>query len=194
MLSNRRAFVFCLCMANVDMAFASPADYIYTPTVEYGEKEIDVKYGTATQKDGTQLEAASVGFGYGATGTWFTEVYLKQERTGNQAANIAEWENKFQLTETGKYPVDVGLVTEVEAPLNGQSPWELKLGTLFQTELGKLQLNGNVLFEHPFGKDEDGMSYGTNLQYQWQAKYRWKPEFEYGLQGLGEVGKWNNWE
>ena len=38
------------------------------------------------------------------------------------------------------------------------------------------------------------MPYATNLHYQWQAKYRWKQEFEYGLQGLGEVGKWNHWE
>jgi len=30
--------------------------------------------------------------------------------------------------------------------------------------------------------------------YQWQAKYRWRPEFEFGLQGFGDVGKWNDWD
>ena len=24
-------------------------------------------------------------------------------------------------------------------------------------------------------------------------KYRWLPEFEFGLQGFGEMGKWNDW-
>jgi hypothetical protein len=34
----------------------------------------------------------------------------------------------------------------------------------------------------------------TEFGYQWQAKYRWMPEFEIGLQGFGEVGAWNHWD
>ena len=33
----------------------------------------------------------------------------------------------------------------------------------------------------------------TELLYQWQAKYRWLPQFEFGLQGFGEMGKWDHW-
>jgi hypothetical protein len=177
------------------MVFASPADYVYTPIVEYGEKEIDFKYGTAKSKDGTLSDAASVGLGYGVREYWFTEFYLKQERTGNQIANLAEFENKFQLTETGKYPLDLGVITELEAPLSSNAPWEFKFGPLLQTEFGKLQLNGNLLFERAFGKtDESGVPYTTNFSYQWQAKYRWKEMLEYGLQGMGELGKWNDWD
>jgi len=191
---NSRTWIFCLGLLNTGIAFASPADYVYTPIVEYGEKEIDFKYGTARQKDGSLADAASVGFGYGAKEYWFTEIYLKQERTGNQIANLAEWENKFQLTETGKYPLDLGLITELEAPLSNHTPWEFKFGPLFQTESGKLQLNGNLLFERAFGQaDESGVPYTTIFSYQWQAKYRWKQELEYGLQGMGELGKWNDW-
>lgn len=197
MISNqiiRLPFLF-LCIACTRPAFASPADYVYTPVVEYGEKEVDFKYGSARQKDGTYAQAASIGFGYGAKEHWFTEVYLKQERNGNQYNNLAEWENKFQLTETGEYPVDVGLITELEAPLSSNAPWEFKFGPLLQTEFGRLQLNGNLLFERAFGKaDESGIPYSTNISYQWQAKYRWRPAFEYGLQGLGEMGKWNSWD
>lgn len=194
MKSNSRTLILCMGLLNTGIAFASPADYVYTPIVEYGEKEIDFKYGTANQKDGTRVEAASVGFGYGAKEYWFTEFYLKQERTGNQIANLAEWENKFQLTETGKYPVDIGLITELEAALSANTPWEFRFGPLFQTEFGKLQLNGNLLFERAFGHaDESGVPYATIFSYQWQAKYRWRQEFEYGLQGIGELGKWNDW-
>jgi hypothetical protein len=186
------AFLFCIVC--IHPAYASPADYVYTPTVEYGEKEIDFKYGSARQKDGTYAQATSIGFGYGAKEHWFTELYLKQERSGNQNNTLAEWENKFQLTETGKYPLDIGLITEIEAPLSGNAPWELKLGPLFQTDFGKLQLNGNLLFERAFGKvDESGVPYSTNFSYQWQAKYRWQPVLELGLQGIGEMGKWNDW-
>ena len=100
-------------------------------------------------------------------------------------------ENKFQLTETGKYPLEVGLITEVEFPLNNShEPYELKYGPLFQTEFDKLQLNANLLLESKFG---NGNPTETALQYQWQTKYRWRKEFEFGLQGFGEMGKWNHW-
>ncbi len=101
-------------------AFAGAADYVYTPAVEYGEREIDFKAGATSPVDGNRSQAASIGYGYGATEYWFTEVYLKQEREGGGIANIAEWENKFQLTDTGEYPVDVGLITELEAPLSAR--------------------------------------------------------------------------
>jgi len=186
--------VFSLWIVMIQPVFAGPADYVYNPAIEYGEREIDIKYGAATPLAGNSAQVASLGVGYAAMEYWFTEVYLKRERNGKQDFTLAEWENKFQLTETGKYPVDFGFITELEAPLSGNAPWEIRLGPLFQTERGKLQLNGNLLFERAFGKaDESGAAFSTNFAYQWQLKYRWHPSFEYGLQGFGEMGKWNNW-
>lgn len=189
-----RKLIICLGALYIGNVAAGPADYVFTPTVEQGEKEIDFKFGTAKQQDGTRKTVATLGFGYGATEYWFTEVYLKREREGSERLTLAEWENKFQLTETGKYAVDIGLITEIEAPLsNGNEPWEFKLGPLFQTEFGKVQLNGNVLFERKFGGDSDE-GHVTEMGYQWQAKYRWKPAFEFGVQGFGEMGEWNHWD
>ncbi len=131
--------------------------------------------------------------GYGATEYWFTEVYLKHEREGGEEVSIAEWENKFQLTETGKYPLDLGLIMEIEAPLNKNDPYELKLGPLLQTDFDKLQLNANLLFERKFGGGGDE-SHITEIGYQWQVKYRWAQAFEFGLQGFGEMGEWDHWE
>jgi hypothetical protein len=176
-------------------ACAGAADYVYTPTVEYGEREIDFKLGATSPVSGNPSQGASIGYGYGAKEYWFTEVYVKQERDGGNIANLAEWENKFQLTETGEYPVDTGVITELEAPLSANTPWELKIGPLFQTEFGKFQLNGNLLFERAFGNaDTGGVPYSTNFSYQWQAKYRWQPVLEFGLQGFGDMGKWNDWD
>ena len=82
----------------------------------------------------------------------------------------------------------------MEAPLSADAPWAFKLGPLFQTEFDRLQLNGNLLFERPFGKsDPSGAPYVTIFSYQWQAKYRWQRTLEVGLQGFGELGKWNDW-
>ena len=189
-----RTFILCLGAINTGIAIAGPADYVYTPTVEYGEREIDFKAGAASPQAGSGTRVGSIGYGYGVTENWFTEVYLKQERSGNTDVTLTEWENKFQLTGTGKYPLDLGFITELEAPLSGNAPWEINIGPLLQTEFGKLQLNGNLLFQRAFGMaDESGVPYSTNLNYQWQAKYRWQPVLEFGVQGFGGMGKWNDW-
>jgi len=189
---KRSSLAFCLGALFSAGVQAGPADYVYMPTVDYGEKEIDFKFGTAKQPAGETKQVASLGFGYGATEWWFTEAYIKTEHESPEPRlNILELENKFQLTETGKYPLEVGLITELEFPLNNNGePYEFKIGPLFQTEFGLLQLNGNLIFETKFG---GGGSSETAFQYQWQAKYRWRQEFEFGLQGFGETGEWNDW-
>jgi len=176
--------------------YAGAADYVYMPTVEYGEREIDFKYGTRTPPDTERQTVSSLGFGYGATEYWFTELYLKREVEGNSSASdvtLAEWENKFQLLETGKYPVELGFITEIEAPISASGPWELKAGPLLQTDFGKLQLNGNLLFERQYSSDGSGTEFPTVAFYQWQMKYRFKTEFEFGAQGFGDMGEWANW-
>ena len=180
-----------LAAATSSFATAGPADYVYTPMVELGEREIDMKFGSSTLPGGKQSQATGIGFGYGATEYWFTEVAFKYKSKGGKDVSQAEWENKFQLTEIGEYAVDVGLITEVEAPLSANNPWEVKVGGLFQTEFQKLQLNGNVLFKRKFGLA--GQSYNTNILYQLQAKYRLQPTLEFGVQGFGEMGKWDDW-
>jgi len=174
--------------------YAGAADYVYTPAAEYGEREIDFKFGTAKDQDSTRERVTSLGFGYGAAEYWFTEIYLKRESAGSEGVSIAELENKFQLTETGKYPVDLGLIMEIEAPLNKNNPYELKLGPLFQTDFNKLQLNANLLFERKLGQEQPGEHHITEIGYQWQVKYRWLQAFEFGLQGFGDMGNWGRWQ
>lgn len=171
---------------------AGPSDYVVMPSVEFGEKEIDYKFGSARTGEGPRESANSIGFGYGAKDWWFTEIYLKYKSSNFEQTRFdaVEWENKFLLTETGQYPVDVGLLVEVERPQDRTEGWEVKWGPLFQTEFGKVQLNANVLFERSYHVAQPSHA---QLQYQWQAKYRWLHEFEYGVQGFGEMGDWNDW-
>lgn len=175
------------------VAHAGPNDYIYTPIVEEGETEIDFKAGTARARDGTSESAVSLGLGFGMNSWWFTEVYVKGNRQTPDAwrFDAVEWENKFQLTETGKYPVDVGLVVEIERPQDRSEGWELRFGPLFQMELTPLIVgNVNLLF----GRHYDSATPSPmSMDYQWQVKYRWKPELEMGAQGFGSLGPWRDW-
>lgn len=171
-------------------ALAGPADYVFVPNVVKGEREIDFKMGSQKKTDESRASAASLGFGYGVTDNWFTEIYTKYKRENGEPTGFDafEWENKFQLTETGKYPIDVGFITEVERPKDRSEGYEVKFGPLFQTEFGKTQLNANVLFQRNYRADASNT---MKLQYQWQAKYRLMPVFEFGAQGFGELGNWN---
>ncbi|MEO7760879.1 MAG: hypothetical protein ABIS68_03090 [Casimicrobiaceae bacterium] len=176
----------------VPLAHAGPADYVFMPSVTYGEREIDFKAGTARKPDADRESAASLGLGYGVTQWWATEVYVKYKRELGEKTKFDayEWENKFQLTEPGQFPVDIGFIVEVERPKDRDEGYEVTFGPLFQAEVGRIQLNGNVIFQRNYRAAEDNP---LRLMYQWQAKYRWFPQFEFGAQGFGELGKWNQW-
>ncbi len=189
---NRPQLIGLIAIALSSVASGGPAEYVFVPAVEYGEREVDFKYGSANTDGELGTQAASIGFGYGAKPWWFTEFYAKYKREdGRTFFDAFEWENKFQLTETGKYPVDLGWIVELERPQDRAEGYELTTGPLFQTEFGLLQLNANVLVQSIFSsRDSDT----TELGYQWQVKYRWRQELEWGAQGFGEVGKWRHWE
>ena len=180
------------CFVYAVPAAAGPSDYVVTPIVEEGEREIDFKVGTRKLRDGTRESAWSIGFGYGATSWWFTELYAKwhHEPGAPRAFDAWEWENKFQLTETGKYPVDVGFLLEIERPKDRSEGYEYKWGPLLQSEFGLWQANLNLLVEKHIRIAEPEKA---ELGYQWQLKYRWKPSLEAGLQGFGSMGPWNDW-
>lgn len=173
-------------------AAVGPADYVYLPGVTYGEHEIDFKAGSWRAPGDPRLGAASIGYGYGVTQRWFTEFYTKYEHPGGEATRFDawEWENKFQFTETGEYPIDTGMIVELEHPKNRAEGNELRIGPLFQTEMGKTQLNGNILFARNYSAVT---SQPMQAGYQWQVKYRWQPTLEFGMQGFGELGQWNRW-
>jgi hypothetical protein len=176
---------------------AGPSDYIYVPAVEYGEREIDFKAGSWKRRgdEPVRQSAASLGFGYGATQWWFTEAYLKFEKEGGERTkyDAFEWENKFQLTEPNKYPVDVGFITEIEIPKERRvEGYELRLGPLFQFDTGAVRWNANLLFERIFRGEES--SHATEMGYQLQGRYELSPNLGAGVQAFGEMGKWDHWD
>jgi len=190
-----RQIACALVFAVIPLAAAAgePNDYIFLPAVEYGEREIDLKLGTWKQSDEGRTSAASIGFGFGLTQSWFTEFYSVFQDTSDRGAHFDawEWENKFQLTEPGQYPLDMGLIVEIEKPNDLQGGYQVVAGPLFQKDVGKVQLNANFLLTQIFGSHS---SQRAEYGYQWQAKYRWQPKIEFGFQGFGDVGSWNSWD
>jgi hypothetical protein len=81
------------------LAFAGPNEYVFTPAVTYGEREIDFKIGTAKKPDEDRGSAVSIGLGYGVTQSWMTELYVKYNREGGDRTRFDafEWENAVSV-------------------------------------------------------------------------------------------------
>ena len=188
-----RPVLLLVALAGSGVSLAGPADYVYTPLVEPGEREIDVKLGSEKSAGLERFSAASIGFGYGAAERWFTEFYAKYERGEGAGTHFDafEWENRFQLTEQGRFPFDLGFVIELERPRDRAEGYEVRLGPLFQTDWDRWQFNFNVLLERHYRAEEPGV---TDLGYQWQVRYLARGNIDFGVQGFGEVGQWNDWD
>ena len=188
--------VAAVALAVPAFAHADPDEYVQVPAVEYGEREIDFKYGTRKFDDTHERESAgSIGFGWGATPWWFTEAYLKYHKDPGDRTRYDEfeWENKFQLTETNKYPVDLGFLVEVEVPrAREEGQFIMKMGPLLQWDTGPLRWNANVFVERAHASRTDE-PHETELQYQAQVAYHLKNGMDVGAQAFGDLGKWNDW-
>jgi len=94
----------------LSVAHAGPNDAVNSPIVEEGEGEIGFQFGTSKARDGSRESALSVGLAYGLNAWWSIELTMAANRQTPEGwrFDAFEWENKFQLTETGKYPADVG--------------------------------------------------------------------------------------
>lgn len=175
-------------------AIAGPADDVLSPLVVEGEREAEFKAGSAKLPDGKRESKYSASLGLGVTSWWFTEVAAiwHKQPDQRQSFDAWEWENRFQLTETGKYPVDIGFLFEIERPRDRREGYEYRWGPLFQADLAPdVQANLNLLLEKHI---RTPTAEKAELGYQWQLKYRWRPEFEFGVQGFGNVGPWSHWE
>lgn len=172
-------------------AAASPADYVYTPIVVEGERELDFKLGSASQRGASSVAASSLGLGISPKAWWFTEFYAKYAyQNGTTNFDAFEWENRFMLTEQGRYPIDAGFLLEIERPKNHAEGWEFRWGPLLQAESGPLQFNANLLWQRHVRSDAPQ---STLLQYQLQAKYRYAAPLDFGVQAFGELGPWRSW-
>jgi hypothetical protein len=177
-------------------AHAGPSDYVSSPTVEAGEFEVDFKAGSARLGDRSNINAQSLGLGYGVNSFWFTEFYAKWHGandgsvTGGHSFDAFEWENRFQLTETGKYPVDVGFLLEIERPRDRAEGIEVVWGPLLQAEFGRMLGNLNLLVSKNYRAAEAAPA---SLTYQWQLRAPVAERVDLGVQGFGNLGRWDKW-
>lgn len=187
----RNLVLAVLLLVSCAAAQAYPGYYVVTVYDNQGEKSLDFRYWTIKYPGRSATIWPELGFGYGVTSRWYTELYASYIGTSgsNLSLDTWNWQNDYLLTQ-GQYPFDLALHSNLAREHDSQDGYTLEIGPALQTEVGRLQLNGNVLLERVLRSENNGTA---QLQYQWQAKYRWKPALEFGLQGFGELGDWNHW-
>ncbi|MBI1772120.1 MAG: hypothetical protein HYR68_07215 [Burkholderiales bacterium] len=172
-------------------ALAGSGYYLVSIYESEGEKTVDFKTWSSFADNQPTSTVPDLGFGYMPNRTWYTEVYATWFRQGaNSLANSAwTWQNDFLMTH-GQYDFDLALHTSLNKNTDTSRGVDFEFGPAVQTEFGRLQVNTNLFLERTYRT-----SPATHLQmkYQWQGKYRFRPELELGLQGFGELGDWDNW-
>ena len=182
-----RSLLLVLAATAASPAFAGPADKVYRPVVEKGETEFEWRGGYRDYGNGPDEYATVFDIGYGVTDRWKTELAFEYEGETGEGGRMeaVEWENIILLTEQGKHWVDVGLFAEYEHSF-ADGPDEIKIGPMFQKEIGGTVANLNLLFEREVGRDAGD---DTELDYTWQVRWTGNERLEFGLQGFGGLGE-----
>ncbi len=171
---------------------------VYSPIVEQGELEIELRgqydVDERAAKDNAQKHKYAIG--YGMTNRWFTEIYGEFERVKNKDNedfdfdfSALSWENRFQLTEQGQFPVDVGAYFEYEASFENKHPDKIEVKALLEKSLVNFTHTLNLAIEQQVGRhpDED-LAGGLG----WSSKYRMREWFQPGVEwhsDFGEIGQ-----
>jgi hypothetical protein len=172
-------------------ALADPGYYVVTAYDNEGQRTLDLRYWTVKTPGEPATLWPEVGFGYGVTSRWYTELFASFIGTMDTATKLSSWnwQNEVLLTQ-GQYPFDLAIHASLIRAAESYEGYALEIGPVFQTDIGRTQLNANLFFERSYQTSEPSP---TQLKYQWQIKHRWHPALQFGLQGFGELGQWDHW-
>jgi len=173
---------------------ASATHKIYSPYVELGEAELELRGHTTDDDDPAKdsQEKYKIEFGYGVTEKWFTSVFgeIEEEQPDNELEwEATAWENIFQLTDQGRYFVDFGVYLEYELTHESNTPDKVEAKLLMEKPTGGFSHTMNLIWEHEVGSNAAS---GTGFGYAWRTKWHYNPKFEPALEIYGDLGKWDN--
>lgn len=188
------AAIGTLSLGSLPALAINSSEYLFVPTVTQGERELDVHMGAGSAAALTGAEDNfGVGFGMGLTAHWFSEIAVQYIKKQNAPAGLdaLEWENTLQIGEPGQWPVDAGMVFNLEQPVqssldpNHRSRTSIRFGPLLQKDYGRVEANFNLLLVHHL---QSPTVPTLQLRYQAQIKYRYSEPLEFGVQAFGRVG------
>jgi hypothetical protein len=157
---------------------------LYSPYVVQGQSEVEFR--AAEFRDDSLVLNDTRGYvfsiAHSFTDWWQPEIYLGEYQTLPRNPNRFvgnEFENTFQLTDAGKYWVDVGFLASYEFNSNRGEPNALEFGPLLERQDGQWRQQLNLIWEKQIGA-------GSDRNYEFRANYGlswlWRPGFAPGVQ------------
>lgn len=167
-------------------ALADPGYYVTTPYDQAGRLGAELRYWTVKPPGEDATLWPEFGLSYGVNTRWTTRLLAswEGERLNQQSLDSWNWINDILLTQ-GEKPYDLALHSQLIR--NVGSGNALELGPVWQTELGRWQLNANAFWEY------DSSRRDTRLKLQWRGLHRIANGWRLGAEGFSEVGRWNHW-
>ena len=154
---------------------------IYSPTVEYGETEIEL-YGQYLIDDNPAIDGEQqlvLEFGKGITPKLFLEAKIEIEKKphGDFETEAVAIEGVYQITEQGEYSWDVGLLGEIEYSTERDELKEIEFGPILATELGSnMTFTTNIIAEYE--KQESEIEGSVSAQLKWRLGKSFEPGIE----------------
>lgn len=173
-------------------AQAATGYYLVNVYSDPGQWTLDYKYWNAKADQSVPIGSPELGVGYGVNARWYTEVYgvTQQDRVQGTQMLSMNWQNDVLLTQ-GEYPFDLAIHTDIGQSRNQQREgYAVEWGPALQTEWWRTQFNANLFVQRDYRSRQGGPA---QLVYQWQVRQHWRPMLNVGLQGFGELGRWDQW-
>ena len=161
--SNRSLGLLLLGTIAAAFNLAARADddfHVYAPYVTQGQSEIELRGHQVTDSDpALQGERAyEISVAHAFTGWWRPEVYLgTYERQPGQPNSFdgREFENVFQLTDTGQYWADFGFLASYERKAQPGVNSKVEFGPLIEKQDGRIRQRLNFIWEKELGAGAD---------------------------------------
>ena len=165
-------------------ARGDPGYYVVTPYDNESLRWVDLRYWTVQQHAGTQVVWPELGLGYGVSSRWSTELFVSWEGSRIEAVRpgTLNWQNDVLLTQ-GELPLDIALHTQWIRDADPPHQRALEWGPLLQTNVGRTQLNLNLILARELGGPS---TRPTQLKIQWQVRHHTWPSVHLGLQGFAD--------
>jgi len=184
----------CLLLACLGLATsatrADPGYYVVTAYDDAGQRSLDLRYWTFKPQGGREAIWPELGVRFGVNSRWTTGLLVSW--IGPSSLPVQQsawlWANDVLLTQ-GELPWDVAVHSLVTRNRMLPGAGSVEIGPVLQTDIGRTQLNTNLFFERRFGT---GTAAPLQLKYQWQVRHRWTRGLQFGVQGFGELGTWND--
>lgn len=159
---------------------------VYSPHVIDTQTEVELRgFDVSDGRSNYNGErAAELSVAHAFTGWWKPELYLAEyERAPGAGGKLVgyEFENIFQLTESGRYWADFGLLASYGHPKDG-GPGELEFGPLIEKSVGRFDHRVNLIWEKQVGA---GAAAKAEFRYSYAGTYAVSSAFRPGVEAYG---------